>query len=186
MWACNTLLKLQGFTLYPVRIWPLFSQVNDLSEAHAVWTQRRATRGVEKWESCAGVLCMSEASNLTQTMLFHCKTKHLCFPPRWRMSYTTLLKMQLGYWERTNPALADRKVESLNHTLWNRSVGSCFNYSVRTAVDFEIIWMLPHLTFSSTRGLWYYVLCILPMFTNLICICSNMYGLWHTVNAQLQ
>lgn len=121
------------------------------------------------------------------SVLFACKPKHLFLCScRWRMSYITLLKMQLGYWELMNPALADRDVERLNHTLWNRSVGSCFTYSVRTSVDFEIIWMLPHLPFSSTRGSWYCVLCILPMFTNLICICSNMYGLWHTVNAQLQ
>lgn len=141
-------------------------------------------RGVQRrWGSSAGVFCVSVSSKLLQTMLFNFKC---LFPPRWRMSYTTRLKMQLGYWERTNPALADHKLESLNHTLWNRSAGSCFNYSVRTSVDFEIIWMLPHLPFSSTRGSWYYVLCILPMFTNLICICSNMYGLWHTVNAQLQ
>lgn len=59
---------------------------------------------------------------------------------RWRMSYTTLLKMQLGYWELMNPALADHDIERLNHTLWNRSVGSCFTYSVRTSVDFEIIY----------------------------------------------
>lgn len=114
------------------------------------------------------------------------KLNAFSFLPRWRMLYTTLLKMQLGYWELTNPALADHKVESLNTHYENRSAGSCFNYSVRTSVDFEIIWMLPHLPFSSTRGLWYYVLCILPMFTYLRCICSNMYGLWHTVNAQLQ
>lgn len=39
---------------------------------------------------------------------------------------------------------------------------------------------------SQYPGMGYYVLCILSMFTNLRCIWSDAYGLWHTVNAQLQ
>lgn len=131
-----------------------------------------------------------EVGKPENSLLFACKTKHLFLCScRWRMSYTTLLKMQLGYWELTNPALADRDVERLNHTLWNRSVGSCFTYSVRTSVDFEIIWMLPHLPFSSTRGSWYYVLYVCVFFQCLqtwYVYVGIMYGLWHTVNAQLQ
>lgn len=88
-----------------------------------------------------------QSPNLTLTTPFTRQTKALFSPPRWRMSYTTLWRTQSGYWELTSPALADREAESLNHTLWNRSVGSCFNYSVRTSVDFEILWMLPQSSF---------------------------------------
>lgn len=67
--------------------------------------------GAEKVGICSA---MSGPSDLPYPSCLIVKLNAFSFLPRWRMSYTTLLKMQLGYWELTNPALADHKVESLN------------------------------------------------------------------------
>lgn len=105
----------------PTVIWGCYISANAPLALHLVctnqWCEAHTKRQVCVY-GCreGGNLCsaMSGPSDLPYPCCLTVKLNAFSFLPRWRMSYTTLLKMQLGYWELTNPALADHKVESLN------------------------------------------------------------------------